>query len=1213
MVASPSGVDAATFQPRRFRIVRCIGSGATGDVYEAVDRETGARFALKTLRHLLPHAIGRFKNEFRALLDINHPNLVSFGELIEEDGHLFFTMELVKGVDFLTWTAGNEERLRAALADLGHGLLQLHGAGKVHRDVKPSNVLVTADGRVVILDFGLLADSESGDTWSGQSIVGTPMYMAPEQAAGQSPGPGGDWYAVGVMLYEALTGKTPFDGPLMKILLDKQQTEPPPPESIAPDAPADLVALCKSLLRFDPAQRPSGETILRQLGGRSHRPSQPPTTPLTHGPPFVGRHVELNILRAMFDATRSQLRPHAVLVEGDSGVGKSTLVRVFARALESETAVLAGRCFERESVSYKAFDGVVEAIARLLSKLDPADAAAMLPLHGALLSQVFPALKRIKAFASAPLPQGDAPERELRTRAFGALRELLLRLTLRRPVVIVIDDLQWADEDSLALLGEILRPPEAPPVLVIATLRPTIEGTAAAAAAERVRAVCTDVRRVRLGPLAPDEARELAGILLHAHGVSTPVDLDALSREAAGHPLFLDELVRHLGSSGDTATGSLHLEDVVARRVAALDARARDVVELVAVAGHPLYLETFARAADVPPDSLGRLVSALRVSNLVRSGGIRPTDTIEPYHDRVRDAILAGVDDERRQSLHLTLAGAIEGSPHPAQEQILAFHWEGAGRNDVAARHAAAAGQRALETLAFDQAARAFRWALDLGHRDRANLCDKLGDALGNIGRGAAAADAYLAAAEHVGVDAVAVEMRRKAAEQLLISGHIDRGMRLITQVLAALGMKLPATPNRALASLLLRRARLRLRGIRFEPRHESEVAATELTRVDMCWSVATGLAMVDVIRGADFQTRHLLLALDAGEPTRVAKALAVEGGFLSTQGKGGRKRALKLFAAAREHLDRTPSAFAMALLLGAECVHAYQGGRWTRALELAREAERAISDQGNATGVAWQHDTIHFFLCYALFYLGKLDELASLTPTLLRAANERGDLYAATNLRVGIPNAAWLVPDQPAQAGAELDLALAQWTVNGFHLQHYHHLLGLGQLHLYTGEAAKGYAALAERWAALEGSLILRVELVRNEAYLLRARLALLEAQQEPSRRDARLREARRLIKPTLSGGPGMAGMGELAAAGLAASLGDHDDAVARLRRAVAQLDTDEMATYAAVARLRLGALLAGDEGAALRAAGTAHLAANGVVAPAKFAQMLAPGFATE
>ncbi len=1202
-----ASVDAATFQPRRFRIVRCIGSGATGDVYEAIDRQSSAQVALKTLRHLLPHTISRFKHEFRALQDIDHPNLVSFGELIEEDGHLYFSMELVRGVDFLTWARGDERKLRAALGDLGHGLLTLHNAGKVHRDVKPSNVLVQPDGRVVVLDFGLLADSDSGDTWSGQSIVGTPMYMAPEQAAGQSPGPGADWYAVGVMLYEALTGQTPFDGPLMKILLDKQQIEPPPPESINPDAPADLVALCKSLLRFDPAQRPSGEQVLRKLGGRSHRPSQPPT-PLTQGSPFVGRSAELAVLGAALATCAAERKPQVVLIEGDSGVGKSTLVRVFARTLDKEVAVLAGRCFERESVSYKAFDGVVEAVARLLAKMEPGEAGTMLPLHGALLANVFPALKRVKVFASAPLPHAEALERELRTRAFGALRELLIRLTLRRAAVVVIDDLQWADDDSLALLGEILRPTEAPPLLVLATLRPATAGSAAAAAAERVRAFAPDARTVRLGPLAPDEARELAGILLHAHGVAG--DADALSREAAGHPLFLDELVRHAVSSGDRGGGSLLLEDVVGQRVAALDRRARDVVELVAVAGHPLYLETFARAADVPPDALGRLVSALRVSNLVRSGGVRPTDTIEPYHDRVRDAILAGLGAERRQSLHLTLAGAVEGSPHPGQESILAFHWDGAGRTDVAARHAAAAGSRAAESLAFDQAARAFQWALDLGHRDRAALCDKLGDALGNTGRGAEAADAYLAAAELVGVDAVALELRRKAAEQLLISGHIDRGLRLISKVLGALGMKLPATPRRALVSLLVRRARLRLRGVKFEARHESEVAATELTRVDLCWSVATGLAMVDVIRGADFQTRHLLLALEAGEPTRVAKALSVEGGFLSTSGSGGRRRAQQLFTEARALLDKAPSAFASALLLGAECIHAYQGGRWRRALELAREAESAIRDQGGGNGIAWQHDTVQFFICYSLFYLGELDELASLTPALLRIASERGDLYAATNLRVGISNAAWLVRDEPAQAAAELALALAQWTVQGFHLQHYHHLLGLGQLHLYTGDGAAGYAALAERWPALEGSLILRIELVCNEALLLRARLALLEASQVPARRSARLTEVRRLLRRARRGCPAMRGMAELAGASLAVAFGEEDAAVARLRGAITLLESADMATYAAVARGRLGALLGGDEGAALRAACAATLAAQHVVAPDRFAAMLAPGF---
>ncbi len=1207
-------MDAATFQPTRFRIVRCLGSGATGDVYEAWDRDRGAAVALKTLRHLHPQAIARFKHEFRALQDIDHPNLVSIGELLEEDGHLFFTMELVRGRDFLTWTGGDEARLRHALIEVGRGLVALHAAGKIHRDVKPSNVLVTDDGRVVLLDFGLLADSEHGDTWSGQAIVGTPHYMAPEQAAGQPPGPAADWYAVGVMLYEALTGQLPYDGPLMKILLDKQQVEPPPPESLAPDAPADLVAICKGLLRFDPAQRPSGEAVLRKLGrAPTARPTLQPATPLTHGPPFVGRSGELATLQAALERCAATHRPAAVLVEGDSGVGKSTLVRVFARSLGHATAVLAGRCFERESVSYKAFDGVVDAAARLLARMEPADAAALLPRHGALLAQVFPALKRVKAFANAPLPVADATSRELRSRVFGALRELLIRLAERRPVVIVIDDLQWADEDSLALLGEVLRPPDAPPLVLIATLRPT-SGAAAAAAATRVRAACTDTRTIALGPLAPDEARELASMLLHAHGLDGAIDLDEVSREAGGHPLFLDELVRHAAASGGHAGGALHLDDVVGQRVAALDARAREVVELVAVAGQPLYQETFARAADVPPEALGRLVSALRVSNLVRAGGARPADTIEPYHDRVRDAILARLDGDRRRELHRALAAAIEGSPHPGQESILAFHWDGAGRPEVAARHAALAGARAAEALAFDQAARAFAWALELGHPDRAELLECLGDALGNVGRGAQAADAYLEAAALVGVDATALELRRRAAEQLLISGHIDRGMELTTTVLRELGMSLPATPRRALMSLLVRRARLRLRGLGFVERHASEVAPTELTRIDMCWSIATGLAMVDTIRGADFQTRHMLLALAAGEPTRVAKALAIEGGFLSTSGPRGRDRARALFVTARALLERNPSPFATALLYGAECINEYQGGGWRRAYELSRQAEAAVRTQGGGAGIAWQLDTVHFFWLYTLFYLGRLDELATEAPALLRAATERGDIYAATNLRVGIPNVAWLVRDDAARADAELDTALRQWSAQGFHLQHYHHLVGLGQLHLYTGDGASGYARVAERWPALEASLILRIELVRREAQVVRAKLAVLAARQQPARRAELLGEAAALCRKAARGaGTYARGWAILTEAGVAATRGDTDQAVARLRAALPLLDEAAMPIYAAVARGRLGALVGGDDGAAMIAAGEAALRAQQVAAPARFARMIAPGFDDE
>ncbi|MBL9013017.1 MAG: AAA family ATPase, partial [Myxococcales bacterium] len=934
-------MDAGTLVSTRFRIVRCIGSGATGDVYEAVDRERGGRTAIKALRLQHPLAISRFKHEFRVLQDLEHPNLVSLGELIEENGRLFFTMELIDGSDFLSYvrptgTSFDEPRLRHAFAELGQALEALHARGLVHRDIKPSNVLVTKEDRLVMLDFGLAADvEEHRPTWSGPTIVGTPHYMSPEQAAGQPAAPASDWYSAGVILYEALTGKPPHEGPMMKLLADKQSVEPTPPAELDPAIPADLSALCAALLRFHPSKRPTSATGIRQLARAPSKRAEAKrvTGTPSQGPVFVGRTAELSQLRAILetDVLRDGA-PAAVLIRGESGVGKTTLARVFLRSLANDAIVVRGRCFERESVSYKAFDGIIEGLARALGRMEPAAAAAMLPLHATALADVFPELKRVKAFADAPV--GAAPaQRDLRDRVFGALRELLVRISRRHTLVLAIDDLQWADDDSLALLADIVRPPEAPALLLVATLRPPGAGGRDDIEA-RIRDACPLLRTLELGPLEPEASRELAERLCALHDIRDAGGARELSEEAAGHPLFLDELVRHRAATGGTR--SLRLEDALWERATALDARARGVLEVIALAGEPIHHDTIVRAADLPPEHLVRTLSLLRVANLVRTtgAGAGADDTVEPYHDRVRAAIVGHLDAARRAALHRALAVALEASPRRGHEPLLAFHWEGAGRLDLAARYAAAAADDAVTTLAFDRAARYYQLAIDLGHPERGELLARLGEALTLDGHGAAAADAYLAAADATPAEEVALDRRRLAAEQLLVSGHIDRGIELITELLATLGMDLPATPRRALVSLVLRRGLLRARGLRFQSRTEGEVAASELRRVDLCWSVAGGLAMVDTVRGADFQTRHLLLALRAGEPTRIARALAVEGGFHAVGGRGSRRRAATLFEQARALLARHPSEDVVPLITGSECINAYQAGEWRRSLE---------------------------------------------------------------------------------------------------------------------------------------------------------------------------------------------------------------------------------------------------------------------------------------
>ena len=403
----------------RFELCRCLGQGGFGIVYEALDRERGARVALKLLRVADAAALYRFKREFRTLADVAHPNLVALDELFTDGNHWFFTMELVNGQPLVEYVrcvprlaaaavplgmseaetetavqpgasnatpvpqsvvpgAVDEVRLRAAFAQLVAALVAIHRLGIVHRDIKPSNVLVTSEGRVVVLDFGLAAELTSDATPVG-SLAGTPGYMAPEQALGQTPTPASDWYSVGVMLYEALTGRLPFTGTPFEILLAKQQS--PSIADTATVAAPELLTLSVALLDPNISRRPNAEEIMRclkddaavRLETQPHRPI--PTTSL------IGRDTHLRALAGAFE-TASSGRSVIVFMPGHAGVGKSALIRRFVEELRQRSpsaVVLSGRCHERESLPYKAVDGLVDQLARYLQGLSAIEVARLLP------------------------------------------------------------------------------------------------------------------------------------------------------------------------------------------------------------------------------------------------------------------------------------------------------------------------------------------------------------------------------------------------------------------------------------------------------------------------------------------------------------------------------------------------------------------------------------------------------------------------------------------------------------------------------------------------------------------------------------------------------------------------------------------------------------------------------------------------------------------
>ncbi len=1042
--------------------------------------------ALKTIRFQEQDEVYRIKQEFRFFRDFYHQNLVLFYDLHVEEHLCFFTMEFVEGSDFISFAAGDPARLRDAFGQLVHGIAAVHDSGRLHRDLKPGNIVAEPSGRVVLLDFGLAYEAHGSIRGETQWLGGTPAYMAPEQTRGEAATQASDLYGLGVILYEGLTGRLPYAETAPVQRHQAQKAPPPHPKALRPEAPEDLAALALRLLAFDPVDRPT----LAQLRGAVHAdPARVGETPARAEPqqaPFVGRAVELAQMKYAW-ARALDGRRVAVHVKGVSGVGKTTLIeRFLAQArLDDAAFVIHSRCHPQEAVRYNALDALVDQLSRHLARERPERLKALTPDDLPALLTMFPVLARI------PWPMGDESPllpndpRALARLGMKALGQLVGRIAQRRPIAIWIDDLQWSDSGSLPILDALGQAAgEGRPILTIFSYRSDLvtPGSVAAELEARGDGGEVEVERMTLAPLKSAEVLDLIAELSGA--VPDAEFASAVAEQSAGLPFFVLQFAAERSASAEGPRERL------ARRIGALHPHQPLVLEVVSVAARPLEEGALVRILGGLSAS-ARDIYRLLNQNLLRRAEARGRSAVETYHDMIRVAVLGAVTQEVKRERHRAIAETLAAGPdldHP----VLVEHFLGAGENARASDHAILAGREARERLLFAQAVEFFALAARLSDplADGAALGIEYAEALADAGRSSQAADMFAAAARvHAGEPVRAARLTDRAAGQMLYCGRLSEGFSAYRDLFAGLGLDFPETHALARRRSLVNRLAVISGAHSFSRRLSPHEAA--LARLDTLWAAAKGFVMLDYIVGDAIVSRFLREASAVGEPARLARGLGLEASAMAGLGRGwSLKRAQTLLGRAETLLRGNTDPYERLVLATCRAGVAWHNGRWRETVEIAREA--LASHRAGNVRYDFEITISTGLLTSAMVLSGDLHGCKDYLREVLDDAEARGDGYVRSNFNLLYSIYLQLSDDEPETALQHAEAIVPELPDDRFTSLHWAHYVSAVNALIYAGRGWEAFALVLRRWPFIAAAGFPQLGVIAVHALEIRARAAL-------------------------------------------------------------------------------------------------------------------------
>ena len=728
----------------RYRLDSQIGRGGMGVVYRATDLELHRRVAVKVIsENSSDDARDRLIREARAAAALNHPHIVSVYDVGEANGLPFFVMELVEGPSLSKTPPTDLARIVELGLQICAALEHAHTNNIVHRDLKPDNVLVSTTGQSVKLaDLGLALPGHGARISRAGLVLGTPSYMAPEQALGHEVDARTDLYALGVLLYELTTGRVPFKGDDPLAVVSQHVHAPAvPPRVLRSDVPRALEILILRLLEKNPAARFQTATdvaaALRTCldetaveGDADAVPAVAILDALSRGR-LIGRANELAEARQLWQRALDG-HGHAVLLSGEPGAGKTRLARELTiQAAVDGAVVLTGGCYEYEATTpYLPF---VEAFRRFVR--EEKDDERLRMILGDDAPQIAKLAPEIET-RLGPFPAGTelAPHEE-RLLFFDAVVQVLSNLARHKGLLFYADDLHWADRGTLWLLTHLLRQMREERALIVGCYRETELDRA-----HPLSRALLDWNRERLATritLRRFEAAETNEQLSALLGENVSADFgEAVHRETEGNPFFIEEVLKALIEQGSVRresgrwrrcdVGELvipqSVKEAIGSRLDRVSDQTNDVLRVAAVLGKTFSFEELQAAAEKLSEDV--LLDALDESTTAQLINTSGTESFTFTHDKIREVLYEEINPIRRRRLHRHAAEGLErravpcdsdrpGATSACAVERLAYHYIQAGDYEKGLTYAKRAAAEAERVFAIDEVVAAYSRALD--------------------------------------------------------------------------------------------------------------------------------------------------------------------------------------------------------------------------------------------------------------------------------------------------------------------------------------------------------------------------------------------------------------------------------------------------------------------------------------------------------------------